>query len=110
MNRIERLIWEETQLNGIKPLPRESRCLTGSRLVLIAVLLGVIALFASRVSIPPLDEAVLQALVPVSFVNHPLGAPDPPRDAGRPAATPARAAPDAAERAARRDAPRNAPF
>ena len=66
MNRIERLIWEETQLKEVERLQRKSHGMTGAKIILIAMLVCLIALVASRVSMPPLDDDVVRALVPTS--------------------------------------------
>ena len=81
MNRIERLIWEETQLEAIERPRRKSRGTPGAKLWSIAVVVGVAALLASRLSIPPLDDAVVRALVPTSVFYTPAG-PSPARDVG----------------------------
>ena len=83
MNRIERLIWEETQLKEIERLQRKSHGIRGVKLILIALLVGLIALLASRVSIPPLDDAKVRALVPTSFLYTPVAAPNPANDVER---------------------------
>jgi hypothetical protein len=110
MNRIERLIWEETQLKGIERLQRESHGTTGAKLILIAILVGFIALLASRVSIPPLDDAVVRALVPTSVFYTPIAAPNPASDVGTSAATSSRDTVDEVERAAPQDDPPIAAF
>ncbi len=110
MNRIERLIWEETQLKEIARLQRESHGSRGAKFISIMVLVGVIALLASRVSIPPLGEAVTQALAPASIVYSPVAKPSKARDAGTSAATMSRGAADGAADATPRDDPPMAPF
>ena len=89
MNRIERLIWEETQLKEIERQQRKSPGMTGAKLILIALLagliallVGLIALLASRVSMPPPDDAVVRALLPTSVFYTPFAAPNPASDVG----------------------------
>ena len=90
MNRIERLLWEETQLETIGRLERKAHLAKGVKLISVALLAGVIALIASRMTIPRLDETVVQALRPASFVYTPATAPKAARHAESSAAAPAR--------------------
>ena len=110
MNRIERLIWEETQLKEIERLLRKSHGMTGPKLILIALLVGLIALLASRVSMPPLDDAVVRALVPTSIFYTPVAAPNPASDVGPSAGMSSRDTADEMERAAAQDDPPIATF
>ena len=110
MNRIERLIWEETQLKEIERLQRKSHGIRGAKLILIALLVGLIALLASRVSIPPLDDAIVRALVPTSFLYPPVAAPNPANDVGPSAGRSSRDTADDVERAAAQDDPPIATF
>ena len=112
MNRIERLIWEETQLKEIERLQQKSHGMTGAKLILIAilVLVGLIALLAPRVSMPRLDDAVVRALAPTSFFYTPVAAPNPASDVGPPPATSSRDTADEMERTAAQDDPSIATF
>ena len=92
MNRIERLIWEETQLKEIERSRQGSRGSRGAKVISIAAVVGAIALVAFQVSIPRLDESVTRALAPASIVYTPAGKPTKARDS----ATPATAARNAA--------------
>ena len=77
MNRIERLIWEETQLATIQRSQRESLGMRGAKVVAIVALVGALALLATRVSIPHLDDVTVQALAPSSIFFSPVAAPKP---------------------------------
>ena len=94
MNRIERLIWEETQLKEIERLQRKSHGIRGAKLILIALLVGLIALLASRVSMPPLDDAIV-----TSFLYTPVATPNPANDVGPSAGRSSRDTADDVERA-----------
>jgi hypothetical protein len=110
MNRIERLVWEETHLSRIGRLQRESHRATGLKIVSIVFIVGAIALLATRISIPPLDEAVVRALTPESVVYSPAAGPNAGSHAGSTANTPVRDSTDAAARGARHDDPPIAMF
>ena len=105
MNRIERLVWEETQLKGLESRQREPEGTTGSKLMSIAILVGLVALLASVVPIPPLDDAVVRALTPTSVFFTPAARPNPASEPGRSAATSSRDTADEVETAAPRDDP-----
>jgi hypothetical protein len=104
MNRIERLIWEETRLNEIGCMHRKSRRNRGVKLVSIALLAGVTALGVSRLSVPSLDETVVRALLPASVVYTPVAASNP---AIRATASPAPGSGDVADAGARAAQPEN---
>jgi len=110
MNRIERLIWEETQIATIARMQRDARRTSRAKFVSIAFLVGVVALLASRVSIPPLGETLVQALAPASIVYTPATAPKPARGAESRAAAPAHDANDATASPRRQDDPPKATF
>ena len=76
MNRIERLIWEETQLKELERGQRKPHGMTGMRFILIAILVTLIALTASRVWTRPLDDAVVRALAPTSALYMPAPRPN----------------------------------
>jgi hypothetical protein len=59
----------------------------GAKLILMAILVGLIALLASRVSMPPFDDAVVRALVPTSLFYTPVAAPNRASDVGTSAGT-----------------------
>jgi len=105
MNRIERLIWEETQLKAIERPQRESRGTTRAKLMSMGILVGLIALLASVVSMPPLEDAVVRALVPTSVFFPAVTAPNPASDVGAWAAAPSRDTEDGVEKAAPQDDP-----
>jgi hypothetical protein len=71
MNRIERLVWEETQLAMIQRSQRESHGIRGAKVVAILALVGAVAMLANGVSIPRPDDVVVQALTPASIVYAP---------------------------------------
>jgi hypothetical protein len=105
MNRIERLIWEEAHLKGIRHLRHGSLGASGAKLVLISLLVGIGALLGLRASNPALDEVVMQALTPAAAVYMPTAAPTPSTDAGSSLAMLPRSAADAAPQVAREDHP-----
>ncbi|MEO8302972.1 MAG: hypothetical protein ABI724_02525 [Betaproteobacteria bacterium] len=80
MGRIERLIWEEAQLDAIKHTKRESRGLAGAKVAAIVVAAIAIALLGTRMSFPHVDEVMVQALSPASIVYRPMVAPNPTRE------------------------------
>jgi hypothetical protein len=90
MNRIERLIWEETQLAMLQRSQRDSNGMRGAKVVAIMALVGAVALLATRVSIPHLDDVMVQALTPSSIVYSPVAAPNRASDARRATATQSR--------------------
>ena len=94
MNRIDRLIWEETQLDTIKHSQQGSHGVTGAKVAAIVVLAWAIALLGTRVSIPHLDDVMVQALSPASIVYRPMAAPNPARDVRPATATVSRDAAD----------------
>ncbi len=75
MNRIERLIWEETQLATIQSSQRETLGLRTAKGVAIVALVGAVGILATRVSIPHLDDVMVQALAPSSIFYTPVAAP-----------------------------------
>jgi hypothetical protein len=98
MNRIERLIWEETQLKEIERSTQGSRGSRGTKVLSIAVLAGVVALVAFGSSVPRLDESVTRALAPSSIVYSPAARPNDAGSAGNSAAASPRNAADRATR------------
>jgi hypothetical protein len=83
MNRIERLIWEETQLRTIERSRRKFPGAPGAKSLAIVVLVGALAVLASRMPIPHLDDVVVEALTPARLVYAPAAAPDATNDARR---------------------------
>ena len=83
MNRIERLVWEETQLATIQRLQRESHGRRSAKVAGVIALVGAVALLANRVPLPHLDDVVVQALTPASIFYTPVAAPNPGSDVGR---------------------------
>jgi hypothetical protein len=83
MNRIERLIWEETQLATIQGSQRETLGMRGAKVVAIVALVGAVAILATRVSIPHLDDVMVQALAPSSIFYTPVAAPNRASDVRR---------------------------
>jgi hypothetical protein len=83
MNRIERLVWEETQLATIQRSQRESRGKWGAKVAGIMVLVGAVALLATHVPLPQLDDVMVQALTPASIFYTPVAAPNPGTEARR---------------------------
>ncbi len=75
MNRIERVLWEETQLAMIQRVRGDSLG-RGAKVVAIVALAGAVALLATGVSIPRPDDVVVQALTPASIVYAPYPASD----------------------------------
>ena len=110
MNRIERLIWEETQLKEIERQRRESPGMRGAKLILIALLVGLIAVLASRMWMRPLDDAVVRALLPTSVFYTLFVTSNPASDAGPPPVTSSRDTADEMERTAAQDDPSIATF
>jgi hypothetical protein len=100
MNRIERLIWEEAHLEGIRHLRQGSHGASSAKLISILLLLGVGVLLGLRASNRPLDDVVVQALTPASAVYMPTAAPTETTDVGSSLAMLPRAAADAAPRVA----------
>jgi hypothetical protein len=96
MNRIERLMWEETRLSAIRRLERESRRPIGAKVISVMFLVGVMALLANRVPIAPVYEAVVPAQVAVM---------KPAREIAPSAAAPSRDIEDSAASAVRQDDP-----
>jgi hypothetical protein len=93
MNRIERLLWEESQLSAIElaqPKPQRRKI---ALILSIMLSVGAIVVLVSRVTIPHLNEAMTQALAPASVVYKPAAD---PKSESVP-----RSAPNAAEAAAR---------
>ena len=76
MNRIERLMWEESQLDTIKQSQQGSHGLTGAKVAAIAVAAIAIALLGARMSFPHVDNVMVQALSPASIVYRPMVAPN----------------------------------
>jgi hypothetical protein len=87
MNRIERLVWEETQLATIQRLQRESHGRRGAKVAGVIALVGAVALLANRVPLPHLDDVVVQALTPATIFHAPVAAPNPGSDVRRAAGT-----------------------
>jgi hypothetical protein len=87
MNRIERLVWEETQLATIQRLQRESHGRRSAKVAGVIALVGAVALLANRVPLPHLDDVVVQALTPASIFCTPVAAPNPGGDVRCAAAT-----------------------
>lgn len=80
MNRIERLIWEESQLDTIKQSQQGSHGLTGAKVAAIVVAAIAIALLGTRMSFPHVDDVMVRALSPASMVYRPMVAPSPTRE------------------------------
>jgi hypothetical protein len=83
MNRIERLIWEETQLATIQHSQRKSHGMKGAKAAGVMALVGAVALLAARVPLPHLDDVMVQALTPASMFYRPVAAPNPGSDVRR---------------------------
>ena len=83
MNRIERLVWEETQLATLQRLQRESPRRRGAKVAGVIALVAAVALLANRVPLPHLDDVVVQALTPASIFYTPPAAPNPGSDVRR---------------------------
>ena len=80
MGRIERLIWEEAQLDAIKHAKRGSHGMTGAKVAAIVVATIAFALLGTRMSFPHVDDVMVQALSPASIVYRPMVAPHPTRE------------------------------
>ena len=90
MNRIERLIWEETQLATIQSSQRESLGLRTAKGVAIVALVSAVGILATRVSIPHLDDIMVQALAPSSIFYAPVAESSRASDGRRATNTPSR--------------------
>lgn len=90
MNRIERLIWEKTLMNGMERLQRESRRASGAKVVSIVLVLGMMGLLAIRAPAPPADGSMVQR--PVAVLNRANDNEPAPLAQSREAAAAARAA------------------
>ena len=83
MNRIERLVWEETQLATLQRLQRESHGRRSAKVAGVIALVGAVALLATRLTLPHLDDVMVQALTPASIFYTPVAAPNPGSDVRR---------------------------
>jgi len=101
MNRIERLMWEEAQLSAIGCPKRESQGATGARVLAVVLLVGAIALLATRVPLPPIAGA---------FERVPVAASTPATGAGPSAAAASGGTTGSAANAAPQDEPPIATF